>query len=167
MNFRRPDLKSRLLSPRIFIYVAILLIVAWWINRFGRLKEEQASATSMQGTARPSEETILADGGKRSDLPLLVVISLPDEEVREMVASAQRRHAGVCNIVLVTTGIDASDVKRTFQVEKLPAALLFDRDNQEIARVEGEVTVEAVDSLAAKCAKKESQADSASPKEGE
>ena len=41
MNFQRPEIKSRLLSPRIFIYVAILLIVAWWINRFGKLKEEQ------------------------------------------------------------------------------------------------------------------------------
>ena len=162
MNFQRPEIKSRLLSPRIFIYVAILLIAAWWINRFTRLGQNNSS----QPPAPPvNAEPVIVSGGKRSDLPLMVVISLPDEEVRGMVAEAQRRHEGVCNIVLVTTGIDASDVKRTFQVERLPAAVLFDQDNQELARVEAEVTAEAIDSLVAECDKKERQAETASPKE--
>ena len=167
MNFQRPEVKSRLLSPRIFIYIAILLIAAWWINRFGRLKEEQASVVASQGVASSSEEALMASGGKKSQLPLMVVISLPDEEIRELVAAAQRRHEGVCNIVLVTTGTDVADVKQTFQVEKLPAALLFDQDNQELARVEAEITAEAVDSLVANCDKKESQAEPAPLNEGE
>ena len=165
MNFRRPDLKSRLLSPRIFIYVAILLIVAWWMNRFARFGQDDSAP---QGPSpQVNAETVMVSGGERSDLPLMVVISLPGEEIRELVAEAQRRHEGLCNIVLVTTGIDASDVKRTFQVERLPAAVLFDQDNQELARVEAEVTAEAIDSLVAKCGQKERQAEAASPKEGE
>lgn len=150
MNFQRPEIKSRLLSPRIFIYVAILLIVAWWINRFGKLKEEQASVASSQAATGFSEETLMASGDAKSQLPLMVVISLPDEEIRKQVAVAQRRHEGVCNIVLVTTGTDATDVKQTFQVEKLPAALLFDQDNQELDHLEGEITSDMLDALAEK-----------------
>ncbi|MBQ4479672.1 MAG: hypothetical protein II943_03445 [Victivallales bacterium] len=145
MNFRRPDIKSRLLSPRIFIYAAILLIVAWWINRFGQFRQEAAGQPASPEQPRAVSEH--SDSG----LPLLVVVALPGEEVEAVVAEAQKRHQGVCRITLASTELaSAANAMEIFQVGKLPAALLYDSGNQEIARFEGELSGETLDALAEK-----------------
>ena len=83
MNFSRPELKQRLFSPRIVIYVVLLLIAAWWINRLDKTRQD---ATIPQ--APSSAEILSATSGDESHLPLMVVISLPDDEVREVVAES-------------------------------------------------------------------------------
>ena len=150
MNFSRPELKQRLLSPRIIIYMALLLIAAWWINRLDKTRQ---NTTIPQ--APSSEEILSATSGDESHLPLMVVISLPDDAVREVVAESQQRFAGICRIVLLSTETDASGVKEVFQVTDLPVALLFDNENQELARMQGTITSELLAELAGKCPKPE------------
>ena len=84
MNFSRPELKQRLFSPRILIYVVLLLIAAWWINR---LDKSGQNATIPQ---TPSSAEILS-AGEDSHLPLVVVISLPDEAVRAVQECAEEK----------------------------------------------------------------------------
>ena len=148
MNFSRPELKQRLFSPRILIYVVLLLIAAWWINR---LDKSGQNATIPQA---PSSTEILS-AGEDSHLPLVVVISLPDEAVREVVAESQSRYSDVCRIVLLSTGTDAAGVKEVFQVTDLPVALLFNNENQELARIQGAITDELLSELVGKCPKTE------------
>jgi hypothetical protein len=148
MNFSRPELKQRLFSPRILIYVVLLLIAAWWINR---LDKSGQNATIPQ---TPSSAEILS-AGEDSHLPLVVVISLPDEAVREVVAESQSRYSDVCRIVLLSTGTDADGVKEVFQVTDLPVALLFNNENQELARMQGAITDELLSELVGKCPKTE------------
>lgn len=143
MNFSRPELKQRLFAPRIIIYVVLLLIAAWWINRMDKSGQ---NATAPQV---PSSSEILSSG-EDSHLPLLVVISLPDEAVREVVAEAQSRYSDVCRIVLLSTGTDADGVKEVFQVPDLPVALLFNKENQELARMQGAITSELLAELVGK-----------------
>ena len=145
MNFQRPELKSRLLSPRIFIYVAILLIVAWWISRLGQFRQE-----TTEQTASP-EQSETASAPADSGLPLVVVVALPDEAVKAVVVEAQKRHRGICRITLATAELSAAETAlKIFQVSKLPAALLYDQDNQEIDRYEGEISSDMLDALAEK-----------------
>lgn len=148
MNFSRPEFKQRLFSPRILIYVVLLLIAAWWINR---LDKSGQNATIPQ---TPSSAEILS-AGEDSHLPLVVVISLPDEAVREVVAESQSRYSDVCRIVLLSTGTDADGVKEVFQVTDLPVALLFNNENQELARMQGAITDELLSELVGKCPKTE------------
>ncbi|MBO4620303.1 MAG: hypothetical protein J5654_09360 [Victivallales bacterium] len=150
MNFSRPELKQRLLSPRIVIYVVLLLVAAWWINRLDKTRQ---NTTIPQ--APSSEEILSATSGDESHLPLMVVISLPDEGVREVVAESQSRYSDVCRIVLLSTGTDADGVKEVFQVKELPVALLFDNENQELARMQGAITDELLSELVGKCPKYE------------
>ena len=148
MNFSRPEFKQRLFSPRILIYVVLLLIAAWWINR---LDKSGQNTTIPQA---PSSTEILS-AGEDSHLPLVVVISLPDEAVREVVAESQSRYSDVCRIVLLSTGTDAAGVKEVFQVTDLPVALLFNNENQELARMQGAITDELLSELVGKCPKTE------------
>ena len=150
MNFSRPELKQRLLSPRIVIYVVLLLIAAWWINRLDKTRQDATIPL-----APSSAEILSATSGDESHLPLMVVISLPDGEVREVVAESQQRFAGICRIVLLSTETDASGVKEVFQVAELPVALLFNNENQELARMQGTITSELLAELAGRCPKAE------------
>ena len=123
--------------------MVILLIIAWWINR---LDKRGQNATIPQA---PSSAEILS-AGEESHLPLLVVISLPDEEVRDLVAEAQQRYSGVCRIVLLTTGTDDAGVKEVFQTEELPVAILYNKDNQELGRKSGAITADLLAELVEK-----------------
>jgi len=148
MRFNRPDLKQRLFSPRLLIYVALLLIAAWWMNRLDKNGQNTAIPP-------PPSSAELVDAGAESHLPLMVVISLPDEAVRAVVAEAQQRYAETCRIVLLTTGTDAAGVKEVFQATELPVALLYDKDNKELARLQGAITGQLLAELADKCPKAE------------
>lgn len=148
MHFNRPDIKQRLFAPRILLYVALLLIAAWWMNRLDRSGKKASAPT-------PPSSAELLDAGVESSLPLMVVISLPDEAVREAVAAAQQRHAEKCRIVLLTTGTDTAGVQEVFQVTELPVAVLYNKDNKELARMHGAITDQLLAELADKCPKAE------------
>ena len=142
MHFARTEIKRRAVAPRIFIYVALLLIAAWWINR---LEKGRQNVTTPQPPS--SAEILSSAGAEDSQLPLVVVLSLPDEALREVVAEARQRFSAVCRIVLLTTGTDDAGVKEVFQVGELPAALLFDQDNRELGRRQGAITCELLAEL--------------------
>ncbi|MBP5300422.1 MAG: hypothetical protein J6Y80_03355 [Victivallales bacterium] len=147
MNFTPASDSLRRFTPRIVIYTVLILIAAWWMTKLDKTRQNQTLPTSQPpGSAELLAATAV---GADSELPLMVVIAVADESVREIVAEAQRRHEGRCRIVLLSTGTDTAGVQKVFQVEDLPAVLLYNKDNKEIARQTGPVSAESLDTLLA------------------
>ena len=144
MNFSRPNETARRFAPRIVIYLVLILIAAWWMTKWDKTRQIRTGSVHQPPA---SEEIQATSDGADSELPLMVVVSVADDSLREVVAEAQRRHEGRCRIVLLSTGTDTAGVQKVFQADELPVAILYNKDNKEIIRKAGPITADVLDSL--------------------
>lgn len=131
----------RLLSPRIFVYAAIALAVAWILQRYGHYRQNMPSPG-----AGIASEVRLTQPPELAGLPMIVVIPSPGQDLEGMVAQAQEQLKGSCHVIMLTVA-DAEATMKLFKLEKLPAALKYDAANREIGRLEGDVTGEGLSRL--------------------
>ena len=64
---------------------------------------------------------------------MLILIGGGEDELTELRQALELEFAEACSIIQLDTGKDAAALE-FFRISKTPAALLFDADNQELAR---------------------------------
>ncbi len=152
MDFRPQDMKTRLLSPRIVIYLVLLIAAVWLMRRFEKYQQEEqpAPAVTTAVTAprpfhSPPDAALRAPAART---PMLVVFFAEKNEATTALAAESRRHLqGRCAVAELQV---TPDVAAKFNLKQLPAAILFNADNRELARHEGDLTAAKLDALAAK-----------------
>ena len=149
MDFRPQDMKTRLLSPRIVIYLVLLIAAVWLMRRFEKYQQEEQPAPAVTTAPRPFHSP--PDAALRAPAartPMLVVFFAEKNEATTALAAESRRHLqGRCAVAELQV---TPDVAAKFNLKQLPAAILFDADNRELARHEGDLTAAKLDDLAAK-----------------
>jgi len=131
------DNMLRKILIRVVIYTVAILGMTWYLNRMAPKR------TRPQGTPLP---TAPASGlaAKSAELtsakrkPLVVILSLEDDTSHDYEACRQSladEYGDGYSVIHATIG-SAVEARQYFQVEKLPALLVFDADNQEIKRQE-------------------------------
>ena len=132
----KPSNLPNRLSPRLFIYVFMVLVCAWFIHRTASLRQAAEPAAPPSGPAAPpgrlapvAKDASLGNPTERR-LPLLVILSadestLPADDLRS-------RLQGLCNVIHVETN---DDTRRHFQAQRIPVAILFNTASEEIGRL--------------------------------
>jgi len=100
------------------------------------LQESQAIKPTPRLPFKESEMTSPAARKK----PMLILIGGGEDKLTELRQALEAEFSETCSIIQLDTGKDAAALE-FFRVSKTPAALLFDADNQELARND-----EAIDS---------------------
>ena len=133
--------RKRLLSPRIFVYVIVALAMAWLMHRYDNAKQ-------LNTLERPNvSQEIRLTNPELSSLPMIVVIPQPGQDLEAEIAAAQKSLKDVCHVTMLTT-VNGDEIKKLFKLETLPAAILYDTKNAELARREGEITTQILEELA-------------------
>ena len=132
MNFRFQPQKSRLLGPRIVIYTILILAMAWVMMRYDKNLQAEKSRQSI---TIHQEETLLP--ARDSALPRLVLLTDSANDLDDLNSQATKELKGKCLVSVVTAAGDAdfAILKKAFQVEEFPAAILFDADDNELGRI--------------------------------
>ena len=157
MNFRPQDMKARLLSPRVVIYLILLIAAVWLMRRFEKYQREaQATATpspAVTAAAKPLPFRSPPDAALRAPAPrspLMIVFTEGKDDSLEALANETKRHLKErCDVIVVRVEQDKA-ITDSFKLKQLPAAVLCDAANRELARQEGELTAVKLDALAAK-----------------
>lgn len=128
---------ARLLTPRTVIYLIAVLGVLFFIRRYedpaqlqpaGATPENSAQALKFEPVVTPA---VLSQPTER--LPMLLVFDPGDTALPELISTLREQFAGRCNITRVDVSKDPGALAH-FQISQAPAALLYDRENREIAR---------------------------------
>ena len=145
MNFRFQPQKSRLLGPRVVIYTILILAMAWVMMRYDKNLEED---NAKRNIATPQEVT-LKGVPAASTLPRLVLLTDSDNNLDDLVNQANKELKDKCLVSVVTAAGDSdlAILKKAFQVDLFPTAILFDKDDQEISRVAPPLTLERLQEL--------------------
>lgn len=132
-------------GPRVVIYTIAILAMAWLMWRYDRnVQEERASREALRSNAPEVIESTLV-----GNEPMLLLLSEDNEATSGIAADIREGLSGKCRFahLYVAGEMDISSFKGTFKVDNLPAAILFDANNRELGRVEGEITLEKVEGL--------------------
>ncbi len=128
---------ARLLTPRTVIYLIAVLGVLFFIRRYedpaqlqpaGATPENSAQALKFEPVVTPA---VLSQPTER--LPMLLVFDPGDTALPELISTLREQFAGRCNITRVDVSKDPGALAH-FKISQAPAALLYDRDNHEVAR---------------------------------
>jgi len=134
---RNPMLRKILI--RAVLYTVVILGMSWYLNRFApRRKTAPPHGTPVPAAPAASLAGKPAEFRAASRQPLVVLLSLESDKSRdyESQRAALTAEYGEGYSVIHATVNSADEAKQYFQVEKLPALLVFDADNQEIKRQE-------------------------------
>ncbi|NLF62315.1 MAG: hypothetical protein GX574_14335 [Lentisphaerae bacterium] len=139
------------LSPRPFIYVIAALACAWFIHRHSPSRQNAGQSASDAASAPAPQPARLAPVVKDASLgnpstkrlPMLVILSdnestLPSDDLRT-------RLQEFCNVIHVET---TDDTRRHFKADRIPVAILFNVDSEEIGRCEHPWTIGDLEALA-------------------
>jgi hypothetical protein len=122
---------ARILTPRTVIYLIALFGVMFLMRRYDTAASENnnKAALKLEPVARPAT---LGQPAER--LPMLLVFDPGDSDgLPELIGAVREQFAGRCNITRVDVSKDPGALAH-FQISQAPAALLYDRENREIAR---------------------------------
>jgi len=132
--------KQRWLSPRIYIYSILLLLLAWLMHRHVQpqieagqpLREAESIFVEPARDDLPVKDSELRSVAAKR-LPLLVLVGKHSEDLTSLREALLVDWRESYSIVLLQADADTS-VLRYFQVKTSPAAILFTPDNEERAR---------------------------------
>lgn len=119
--------------------------MAWVMMRYDKnLKEDNAKRNI---TTR--QEVTLKDAPADSTLPRLVLLADSDNNLDDLVNKANKELKGKCLVSVVTAAGDSdlAILKKAFQVDLFPTAILFDKDDHEIGRATPPLTLERLREL--------------------
>lgn len=144
-----PNPIFRLLTPRVFFYLFLTLMVAWLMHRHGKHLEEagqKAAASSLFVEPQPAtlifkESDLTSQSASRK--PMLLLISNAVHELLEVRQALEMEFCETCSIILLDAGRDKSALD-FFRVGKTPVAILFAADNEEVAREENSLQPESL-----------------------
>lgn len=142
--------KQRLLSPRIYIYTILLLLLAWLMHRHGQrqieagrlLREQESVSVESARVDFPVKDSELRSVVAKR-LPLLVLVGQSGDDLAPLRAALLVDWHEHYSIVVLQADDDDS-VLRYFQVKTIPAAILFSPDNEERARYEAPFNAESL-----------------------
>ncbi|MGI6356172.1 MAG: hypothetical protein ACOX6W_13935 [Lentisphaeria bacterium] len=148
------------LSPRPFIYVIAALACAWFIHRYSPARQntdqgapDAASDSSPPVRLAPVVKEASLGNPSTKRLPMLVILSdnestLPSDDLRA-------RLQEFCNVIHVET---TDDTQRYFKADRIPVAMLFNVNSEEIGRCEHPWTAEDLEALARSASAKSKEA---------
>jgi len=126
---------ARILTPRTVIYLFAVLGALFFIRRYEDAAQPQPAASEKNAPALKFEPVatpaVLSQPTER--LPMLLVFDPGDTALPELINTLRKQFAGRCNITRVDVSKDPGALAH-FQISQAPAALLYDRENREIAR---------------------------------
>lgn len=129
MDFNKAEIKQRIFSPRIVIYLILAIAAAWMMQRFGNYAPQEKKLVSAP--------TVIS-GKSIEELPLIVVIPTAGEDLAPEIALTEQELNGKAQVSLLNVAAgDTASIKALFKVGTLPAAILYAPDNTELKRVEG------------------------------
>lgn len=142
--YNKKSLLRRVLSPRVVVYCLLTLILAWLMNRNSQIKkanrqqEEIFKKESAEIIAEKKgltfKDSELSSGDKRNKKMLLLIADV-EGSLLPLKEELQKEFGNDWQIVILNSK-NTEDNLKFFQLKKLPAALLYDLDNQELARKE-------------------------------
>jgi hypothetical protein len=143
-----PNPLPRLLTPRVFFYVFLTLVTAWLMHRYNKYFQEAGRAAPVSEEARTEPQPLLF---KESELsapssqkkPMLILFSGPKDDLTALRQALQQDFRETCSVIQLDAGNDASALE-FFRVTKTPSILLFDTDNQELARKEDDIQLDSI-----------------------
>ena len=139
-----PNPILKLLTPRVFFYLFLTLVTAWLMYRHGQRLEAVGSSVADPYVVKPRPDLPFKESEMTSPTarkkPMLILIGGGEDKLAELRQALEAEFSEACSIIQLDTGKDAAALE-FFRVSKTPAALLFDADNQELARND-----EAIDS---------------------
>lgn len=144
MNFRFQPQKNRLLGPRVVIYTILILAMAWVMMRYDKNLQAEKSRRPL---SLPQQETL--HPVQESALPRLVLLADSANNLDDLVNQANKELKDKCLVSIVTAAGDSdlAILKKAFQVDLFPTAILFDKDDHEIGRVAPPLTLERLQEL--------------------
>ena len=143
-----PNPLSRLLSPRVFFYVFLTLMLAWLMHRHSKHLENAGKPVPVPEETRPEppplqfkESELNAQPARKK--PMLILVGGPGDELSELRQTLEKDFREVCSVILLNTSRDASALE-FFHIRKTPSILLFGTDNQELTRKEDDIKIASV-----------------------
>ena len=126
---------ARILTPRTVIYLIAVLGALFFIRRYDDAARPQPPASENSAPALKFEPVaapaVLSQTSE--PLPMLLIFDPGDSALPDLVSTLREQFAGRCNITRVDVSKDPGALAH-FHVSQAPAALLYDRDNHEVAR---------------------------------
>lgn len=145
-----PNPLLRLLTPRVFFYVFLTLILAWLMHRHNLHLQEAGKAApeqtlpsqTLEQRLLPLKESELSATPVRKK-PMLILVGGPTDDLSALREKLELSFRESCSIILLNTSRDASALK-FFHITKTPSVLFFGTNNQELSRKEEEITLESI-----------------------
>ena len=150
-NSLKENIKRRLLSPRIIIYSAIAVGLAWFMTHYSAQKAQAPRAVQPPVKTWKDVETV------QEKCPMILVFESSEnteslKRLEDIVEEAGKDDGRHCAVALVAVDNDVPNtLLEAFGVTALPCAVLIDGNNREVAKIQGEsITAETLEALKGK-----------------
>lgn len=136
-NKPRRSIFSRLVTPRIIIYLLAVFGTMLFVRRYDTPTQPAAPANEQENTAvaliLEPVNSAAALSQSTQQLPKLLLLDPGEATLPELASALREQLAGRCSVTRVDVSKDPAALAH-FRLAAAPAALLYDADSHEMAR---------------------------------